>query len=151
MSAMHRMRPWMVSRTFVWVFTWCWCRLADMLDGENHVRRSPVLPLSMPALALSDSLLASSVTLPPNPAVFYRRLSPISPRNPHEQIELVRQHLLSLNASESLLHSLLASVHIAAPHPSIYVFAISSYDQPTDAVGKIQDLRFDYMTGTSLG
>ena len=109
---------------------------------------------SMAALALSDSLLASSLSLPPNLAVVYRRLSPnprASPRKPYDQIELVRQHLLTLNASESLLHSLLASVRIGAPHPSIYVFAISSCDQATAAAGKIQDLHFDYMTGASLG
>lgn len=101
------------------------------------------------ALTLSDSLLASSISLPQNTAVIYLRLSP-SRGKPLEQIELVRQHLLALNASSTLLHSLLASVHIASPIPSIYIFAISSSDNPTDSSSKIQDLRFDYMTGTSL-
>ena len=110
--------------------------------------RSAFSGLAM-ALALSDSLLASSISLPQNTAVIYLRLSP-SRGNPHEQIELVRQHLIALNASSTLLHSLLASVHIASPIPSIFIFAISSSDHPTDSSRKIQDLRFDYMTGVSL-
>ena len=106
-----------------------------------------------PPLALADTLLSSTVSLPQNPSICYVKLTPSrseSVRKPHEEVEFVRQHLLTLNSSSTLLDSLLTSVHTGSPGSSIYVFAISSCDQPSAAAAKLQEFHFDFMTGTHM-
>ncbi|KAK2462265.1 hypothetical protein APHAL10511_005571 [Amanita phalloides] len=108
----------------------------------------------MTSLALSDALLASTVSLPQNPSIVYSRFAQrhsASTKPAPEHLELVRHHLLTLNSSSTLSDSLLASVQTAPQQLSIYVFAISSCDHPTTSANKLSDLHFDYMTASEHG
>ena len=63
------------------------------------------------SISPSDSLLSSVISLPENPQILYSVFTPSVPTTHHECIELARRHVLSRNASLSILNSILRNAH----------------------------------------
>lgn len=98
-------------------------------------------------LSLSDRLLSSKISLPPNPSIFYAKFTPNPTSNlqPHESIEAARRLTLERNGTRPLRESLLTSVHIGALS-FIYVFLISS-ESNLEAPSTLNQLVFDGLIG----
>lgn len=106
------------------------------------------IPISAPPqISLTDQLLSSRLSLPPDPCVAYALFTPNSRSTlkPHESIELARRNILSRNASSVLLESLLSSIHIGTS-PFIYVFLTSAQGHIVDATSTLATLHFDGLT-----
>ncbi|KAG6885784.1 hypothetical protein C0993_009889 [Termitomyces sp. T159_Od127] len=87
----------------------------------------------------ADSLLAAELSIPAPFAVVYARFAPTSDSNNHQLLDRARIQLLPHN---TLLGSLLASVHIG--HSScIYVFVVTGIDGIHDATQRLAHLQLD--------
>ncbi|KAF9458006.1 mediator complex subunit 13 C-terminal-domain-containing protein [Collybia nuda] len=102
-------------------------------------------------LSLSDQLLSSTISLPPNPSIAYAKFSPdlTAILRPHESIEVARRLILERNASTLLLGSLLTSVHIGAAS-FIYVFIITSESDSSEATSTLSQLILDGLFVTEV-
>ncbi|KIY45169.1 hypothetical protein FISHEDRAFT_76845 [Fistulina hepatica ATCC 64428] len=89
-----------------------------------------------PTITLSDTLLASEITLPPNPVAAFTVFS-----GETDAIELARRSVLRENGDKPLLDCILTSVQ-ACRDPHIYVFVVSSREHVSDALNRLSKLDF---------
>lgn len=101
--------------------------------------------MSLLQLSLSDQLLSSKISLPPNPSIFYAKYTTNSLKS-YESIEAARRLVLERNTATPLIESLLTSVHIGTLS-FIYVFLITSEERSSEATSKLSQLVFDGLTG----
>lgn len=99
-------------------------------------------------LSLSDKLLSSRISLPPDPSITYAKFTPdpTATLRPHESIEVARRLILEQNTSTPLLESLLTSVHIGALS-FIYIFLVTSESHSSEATSTLNQLIFDGLIG----
>ncbi|TFK43128.1 mediator complex subunit 13 C-terminal-domain-containing protein [Crucibulum laeve] len=103
-----------------------------------------------PQIALTDTLLASRISLPSNSCIHYALFKPApnphssSPGPAHDTIELARRLVLDRNAEAPLLDSVLPSAHVATDS-FLYLFAVSSHDLHL-ATSPLSGFQFDGLT-----
>jgi hypothetical protein len=106
---------------------------------------------SLPTISPQSPLLASVISLPPQPCIAYSVFVPLSPtfhsNEGHEFIEQARRHVLTLNSSSTLLHSILSSVQVEKNSPALYLFHITSRDRVEDSLQKLLALQFENLSG----
>lgn len=103
---------------------------------------SPMPPPPSPA----DSLLASSISLPPSPtvavAVYRPTVSLDSLSSAHDVIELARRQVLSRNTSPILLDNILPHV-CCGKQPTLYLFQLTTQDEANSALHRFSELHFE--------
>ncbi|KAI0057718.1 hypothetical protein BV25DRAFT_1349050 [Artomyces pyxidatus] len=110
--------------------------------GANALAQYP------PTISLSNKLLSSALTLPPNPAFAYAVFSPTSPSPLQvDTVELARRQVLKLK-KPSVLDSVLCSVLVDKDVQHLYVFTIDSGSAIEASRATLESMQFDGLSLT---
>jgi mediator of RNA polymerase II transcription subunit 13 len=96
----------------------------------------------------NHKLLASLISLPPQPHIVYTSHSPTFPSsNDSFFIERARRQITASNHHRCLLLSFLYSVRIDKDNSAIYIYAITSRDRLQETMHLVSALQFEGLTG----
>lgn len=124
-------------------------KMASAFSGSAFLfichRRMAARPCIPRQISVHDSILASRISLPPNPAIVYVFLKP-AVSCAVEPIEQARRSILSRYASSPIQESILTSVHIGSDP---YIFLFKLVQQP-HSPNVFAQLAFDGLVGVYL-
>lgn len=114
--------------------------------ASPHPTASParVLPLRT---SLSDKLLSSVISLPPNSRIAYVTFLLAADGPPYDLLEFGRRQLVSRNDSLPLLESILPHVHIDGASSLLHAFMFTSVDRSDACLSTLRAISLDGLIG----